>query len=724
MKQLINIFSYASLLLIGILASCTSDEFGTNVGNTGYVSLNLSTGSATPASRVPEPGVDNLNENLIQTADVFVFNHSTNARVHYQRLESLQMQQGTGEIILSLSKSTVSTGTYDIYVIANYTGESLADVQSVDELKTKSTTTEFKFITGAREDSFLMDGKLENVSLAGGTSHTVNLYRAAAKIEINIQTGKADADENTYQLLGGLQKRIINYATNTKLLSDGNDLSDKGLKNTNYITFTGNQAQFYTYANSWAFDPESSQVDLNDETYILLNLPMKQVNSAGELIKEYTENYYRVSLNRSTGEQLLERNHFYKINVIVNVPGSSTEVTPIQLNGTIEIQEWHPININVGTDDAKFLEVNKESIYLANIDANESTDNSLIFYSSSVITNIEVSNVQYTDKYGVVRSFTRNDTDYPDGATYYPIINWNHDETTGAVTIHSKDLINVPKTFTLIITNDDGLTKEVKVEQYPLEYITSTQGWYSYRNDYNSSWIRKGSGKTTGSSDDGNFGSKVVERMNNDGTCVAYKYNWSGDRDEQPNYNLPSWNSSGKPYFGSKQNSGSTNARMYFVHITAASPEYKLGYPVLDSDGYTAEAEENKNIVSPAFMIASQLGNLNPTSFNYAKIHCKEYVEVTNVEFAGTSNAQPDDSKQEIYDDWRLPTEAEIKIINEFQKTANSAVSSVLTGRWYWTATGSYQANDEEPEGSSQVSTSTNARIRCVRDVKPEEIGN
>ena len=96
----------------------------------------------------------------------------------------------------------------------------------------------------------------------------------------------------------------------------------------------------------------------------------------GELIKEYTENYYRVSLNRSTGEQLLERNHFYKINVIVNVPGSSTEVTPIQLNGTIEIQEWHPININVGTDDAKFLEVNKESIYLANIDANESTDNS------------------------------------------------------------------------------------------------------------------------------------------------------------------------------------------------------------------------------------------------------------------------------------------------------------------------------------------------------------
>ena len=712
MKQLINIFSYASLLLIGILASCTSDEFGTNVGNTGYVSLNLSTGSATPASRVPEPGVDNLNENLIQTADVFVFNHSTNARVHYQRLESLQMQQGTGEIILSLSKSTVSTGTYDIYVIANYTGESLADVQSVDDLKTKSTTTEFKFITGAIEDSFLMDGKLEDVSLAGETSNTVNLYRAAAKIEINIQTGEADADGNTYQLSGGLQKRIINYATNTKLLLDGNEVSDKGLKKTDYITFTGNQARFYTYANSWAFDPESSQVDLNDETYILLNLPMKQVNSAGELIKEYTENYYRVSLNRSTGEQLLERNHFYKINVIVNVPGSSTEVTPIQLNGTIEIQEWHPININVGTDDAKFLEVNKEYIYLANIDANESTDNSLMFYSSSVITNIEPSNVQYTDKYGVVRSFTRDDIDYPDGATYYPKINWNHDETTGAVTIHSKDLINVPKTFTLTITNGDGLTKTVEVVQYPLEYVTSTQGWYSYRDDFGSTWEKKGTGKVSGGGD-ANFGSKVVKSINADGTSLAYKYRWDKGSNGRPNYNLSSWTE--KPYFDSQQNSGRTNARMYHVRITAASSKYKLGYPKMDNDGYTAADNDNASVVSPSFMIASQLGSTNATdSFDEAKQQCANYVEVTNVPFNGETPIY-NYSGRKSYNDWRLPTPAELKIIATFQTVQNSAIDEVLVSNSYWSSDGACQVRTDGDPGT---------RIRCVRDVKPEETGN
>ena len=104
-----------------------------------------------------------------------------------------------------------------------------------------------------------------------------------------------------------------------------------------------------------------------------------------------------------------------------------------------------------------------------------------------------------------------------------------------------------------------------------------------------------------------------------------------------------------------------------------------------------------------------------------AKRQCNQYVEVTNVEFNGTNI---DYANQKTYDDWRLPTKAEIEIIDRFQKTENSAVSDILTGRYYWTATDAYKANDEEPSGSSQVSTPDNARIRCVRDVKPEETGN
>lgn len=707
MKHLKNIF-YASLLLIGILASCTSDDFSTNIAHTDYVSLNLSTGNATPASRETEPGVDNLNENLIQTADVFVFNHSTNARVHYQRLEDLQLP-GKGEISLSLSKSQVSTGTYDVYVIANYTGESLADVQSVDGLKTKSITTEFKFVTGAIEDSFLMDGKLEDVSLAGETSNTINLYRAAAKIEVNIQTGE-DADGNVYQLLGGLQKRIINYATHTKLLSDGNEVSDKELKNTDYITFQGNQARFYTYANSWSFDPESSQVDLNDETYILLNLPVRVTPVDGEPT-EHNPNYYRVSLNRNSGAQSLERNHLYRINVTLKALGSNEELKPVELTGSVEVQPWQETTIKVGTDDAKFLEVNKEYIYLANIDANESKDNSLMFYSSSVI-GIQVSDVKYTDKYGVVRDITKNGTSYPDGKTYYPHINWNRDETTGAVTIYSKDLINVPKTFTLTLTNQDGLTETVEVEQYPLEYVTSTQGWYSYRDDLGSSWINKGTGIVATESGNGNFGSKVVRQINSDGTSLAYKYRWDKGENGRPSYNLDDWRRSEKPYFDSEQNSGRTNARMYHVRITAASSEYKLGYPEMDGE-YTASGDENAKIVSPSFMIASQLGNTNANGTReQAREQCANYVEVTNVSF---NRETPDYSEQKVYDDWRLPTPAELEIIATFQNVENSAIDEVLVSNAYWSSNGEYSVRTDGAKGT---------RIRCVRDVKPKETGN
>ena len=295
MKRLINIV-YVSLLLAGMLASCATDDFSSDIKNSGNIVLQLFTENTHVGSRATINGESNRNENLISTVDVFIFNQEDGKRIHYQRIENLQLE-GNGDITLSLAKERVSSGTYNVYVIANYVGESLADVQSVNDLKTKSITTEFNFVNGTIEDSFLMDGKLENVSLAGDIPQKVELYRAAAKIQVNIQTGETNADGNSYQLLGGSQKRIINYATTSKLLAEGNEVTNKNLKSmNNYRGFTGSKVLFYTYANSWAFDPESSQVDLNDETYILLNLPMKEVNSAGELIKEYESNYYRVSL--------------------------------------------------------------------------------------------------------------------------------------------------------------------------------------------------------------------------------------------------------------------------------------------------------------------------------------------------------------------------------------------------------------------------------------------
>ena len=57
------------------------------------------------------------------------------------------------------------------------------------------------------------------------------------------------------------------------------------------------------------------------------------------------------------------------------------------------------------------------------------------------------------------------------------------------------------------------------------------------------------------------------------------------------------------------------------------------------------------------------------------------------------------------YNDWRLPTEAEIGIIIALQNTSE-AMDEVLSGASYWSASGVVQTN----VGSG------NNRVRCVRD--------
>lgn len=139
---------------------------------------------------------------------------------------------------------------------------------------------------------------------------------------------------------------------------------------------------------------------------------------------------------------------------------------------------------------------------------------------------------------------------------------------------------------------------------------------------------------------------------------------------------------------------------MYFVRITKTSDEYVLSVPAMDESGYTESSAENNKLVAPAFMIASQLGTVYPTDFNKAKIHCNQYAEKS---IAG-----------EVYDDWRLPTEAELKIIDKYQNTPGSVIDEVLGGKYYWAASGNKVATQN---GSSPQST----YIRCIRTVKASE---
>ena len=233
------------------------------------------------------------------------------------------------------------------------------------------------------------------------------------------------------------------------------------------------------------------------------------------------------------------------------------------------------------------------------------------------------------------------------------------------------------------VRNEDGLTATFRVEQYPVIYITHVMGWYSYRQDFNgTTWEKTGSPSSiTGcdwngdkhqqGSNSSDFGSKVAVKDGN--SYEIYYY-------------VPVRQTTGDP-IGTLN-----NPRMYFVRVTATSSKYTIGKPVLDDDGYTDSSADNAELVSPSFMIASQLGATQSCSNSQsASLHCNQYVEVAQ---DGT-----------IYDDWRLPTAAEINIIIDLQYNSQ-AMDPVLTGASYWSASGAQKTGTGD--GSN--------RIRCIRD--------
>lgn len=745
--------SWCFVCLLGITA-CTADhEAWNDSGNGEYLSLCLQVSGESKATvRATEPGQDTQNENMVTTADVFIFEDGGNKRVHYQRLSN----NNSGSTLagsdqpLSLRKKDVEGKTLDIYVIANYPKVDLANIQTLDELKAKSFEKDFTCNGSAndKEAYFLMDGKILNITNLDTYTPMITLKRAAAKIRIKIKTGEGQisytdkngvkhdnatisfslsTEENNKR---NFHKKIVNYASATSLLADAGllDVENRKLKDSEkYVEFGAENdeentktstALLYSYANSWSSTDLVTGADLQHETYVLLNIPVVIKYDDQEIVQY--PNYYRVPLGDRNGGTL-ERNHLYDITAVVNALGSSVENTPVKLENTwLKVQEWGAKTINVGSDDASYLEVNKTELLLNNI----VDDSSIEFFSSSRIT-VTVSDVTYTDKYGVIKEIAKDGTSYPDGKTYYPTVD-EPTTLTGALQLHSELLINVPKFFTITVTNEDDLSKTIQVTQYPLEYITSTQGWYSYKEEYyivdkngeryvkGSSWLKNVSGGLTNGGDP-DFGSKVVRSVDNStGKSEIYKYRWTkpSDNNGQPDYAMNEW-SSGKPYYYTLQDY--TNARMYHVHITAASGKYRVGYPLLDEKGYTANTKENAMLVSPSFMIASQLGNMNAGGdLEIANYHCKNYVEVTNVVFKD-NESKPNYTDQKVYDDWRLPTEAELKIIAEFQVKDNSAVDIVLVSKKYWGINGGEGEITVSEDGDSGT------RVRCVRDVKPEQ---
>ena len=234
------------------------------------------------------------------------------------------------------------------------------------------------------------------------------------------------------------------------------------------------------------------------------------------------------------------------------------------------------------------------------------------------------------------------------------------------------------------ISNAEGKSQQVYVKQYPLEYIQFINGWYSTRTT--GKWVDWQSDQTPHSS----------PKTCNDDNFYAKVYNATTGLVDQ----IVDVKNSKNKYTAQDGNAFSNlvNRCMYVIQVTSTSNTYTISHPKMDNNGLSQD-----NVVSPAFMIASQLGAV--TTFgnngNAAAIHCQTYREV--------------DTSGKKYDGWRLPTLNELNIIKEYQTGTNTVMSIVLGGRNYFAADGlPYQIYPQGDNGNY---------VRCVRDLTPEEIG-
>ena len=744
---------------------------------------------------------DNACESYMSHLDVVIYEYkdSRHEPFHHERISVSATPEGT--VSLHKTKNDFAEDTeYKFFVIANSNLEESSfykdgNILEYEDFLNLDQTDKLIHLSGIDHDimnphypqMFLMDGVayMGDKEPASAGYITVNdpddngdvvlnvvLRRAAAKILITIIPG--DKVTFTSELMAKSHGYLVRNMPNRSTLvatEDKYPLNDGGakpywesttisqspyfqmvkVKDKNDVEHNGIQLTAYCYSHKW-----EKEYVFERGTSVVMMLPLQYKESAEDKGVEFINNYYQISITKN---QQIKRNTVYDLRINLNAPGAEDVTTPEEVD---DIQyftaPWETVDLPItGESTVKYLKVNKEKIYMYNI----SDDSSSLYFSSSSPVTVQLvsGSAYYYNKFNQkitlgntsaeVRSITASTAD---GAV------------SGNITVHSNiPTNNTIRYFQLKVTNQDGLSELVNVEQYPLIYITNNLPWYSYRDDYyyrthgGHGWDGYVSSATTAGDlpttyryagdhivsvhtiKEVDVSTKKVEytytsqssNHNSRTGWTASKYRGEKVRNSE-NYSIMyysfNYTRSGRNYVWTMKTDTKCedhNVRNYHVRMMASSDKYTVGRPALDEYGYTAGDEENSKLVSPSFVIASRLGAVLSSYSGLSNMtndkkliafadHCKNYVEVDDV---NDNKADP----VVVHDNWRLPTEAELKIIMDIQGTSGQnadAIDFLLNGGYYMSASGPVfnHKNNDSTEEQADPMNATDVAIRCVRD--------
>lgn len=380
MKAISKYFAMCAIALLGLAnTSCMSDDIESTAACDYSVVLEYKVGgSATETraavTRAEEVGNDNLNENLINRLDLFVFKPD-GSRVKQVTFESTDVKGSsptTDYKHKELTSNELTRSDIDgnkLYLVANL--ENWGNINNLADLQKATINQATNFQYNQKQSAFVMDAKMLERKVVTGKIHLkFQLKRALAKIRLNVQDDKGNAVAPTAYAC-----QLVNYAADGSIIEEGtcddNKLTKAAAVATPNLKVEG-KAVFYSYANNWIDtnkDPKAEEpIDVTKQTYILLKAKYNG--------KDY---FYKVPVNKRLYEgndesttdgkpnwanyeplYRLDRNTIYDVTAKVDREGGDTPENPATLYVNPIVSDWDD-NIAWDYTDKVSIEMEREA---------------------------------------------------------------------------------------------------------------------------------------------------------------------------------------------------------------------------------------------------------------------------------------------------------------------------------------------------------------------------
>lgn len=396
--------------------------------------------------------------------------------------------------------------------------------------------------------------------------------------------------------------------------------------------------------------------DPGKETYVLINVPVKDADN-----NTSTQNYYKIPVN-------------YRL------PDGSTD----QAESIYKLERNHLYDILVNIDQKGDTDPHSAVQLNASYTIQDWTTHEVLVSVEGINfiyvkdTKISMPNsTQFTTTFQSstpdveIKKITINGVSVDNGGKEINIVA-TPNAKSGTITITSPLPENfLAKEVTFLVQNGANLSQAVTVSQYPALYIGSD---------------------TSADAPGGSQG------QNN--TKMYIMNSFVADFSTLPNPDEFDED------FGSGYSHYAANPALGASYASYIRDNAVLGYPLVDSEHATIDTEENNRRVSPNFMLASQHGTTTADSYSASRLKCRDYVE-------------RDATTGETYSDWRMPTQAELYMIDILQNIKVCEVKGILEGNYYWSSNADSAINFMDPRvGQGGKYSPINASVRCVRDVR------